>query len=62
MGRGAKRVDSFAEAEDTGFHFTALNVAGGDVVENDISTDVARGVLGSEVLATFLRTTANSNS
>jgi len=35
---------------------------GRDVVENDIATDVARGVLGSEVLPPFLRTTANSNS
>ncbi len=36
---------------DCWLHFSALNVPGGDVIENDVPTNIARGVLGREVLA-----------
>src|SRR6266568_1818567 len=51
--KGTESVDGFAETEDAGFHFSALNVAGGDVVENDITADVAGGLRWREVLAAF---------
>jgi len=46
----AEGVDGFAEAEDAGLHFAALNVACGDVVENDVAADVCGGFFGSEML------------
>src|SRR6266700_422119 len=52
----AKRTegsDGFAETEDAGFHFAALNVAGGDVVKDDVTADVAGGLPWREVLAAF---------
>src|SRR5260370_12760087 len=51
--KGTESVDGFAETEDAGFHFSALNVAGGDVVKDDITADVPRTLLWAQALASF---------
>src|SRR5579864_372702 len=47
----AEGVDSLAEAEYAGLHLAALNVAGGDVVENDVAADGMICFLWVKVLA-----------
>ena len=47
----AERVDGLAEREHPGLHLPALDVAGGDVVEDRVARDVIRGLVGAEELA-----------
>src|SRR3954454_4983228 len=49
----AEGVDRLAEAEDAGAHLAALDVARGDVVEDDVPADVVLGLLGREPLPRF---------
>src|SRR2546423_1084738 len=46
----AERVDRLAEREDSAPHLVALNVARGDVVEDDVSGDVVHRLLRTEPL------------
>ena len=50
----AERVDRLAEAEHARAHLAALDVAGGDVVEDHVAADVVRGLLRREPLAGLL--------
>ena len=50
----AKRIYAFAKAKDTGLHFGALDVAGSDVIKNQIAADVLTGFGFAEMLAGFL--------
>ena len=46
----AERVDRLAEREDARAHLAPLDVAGGDVVEDDVAADVVGRLLGREPL------------
>ena len=47
----AERVDALGQAEHARLHLLALDVARGDVVEDDVAGDVVLGLLGREELA-----------
>jgi hypothetical protein len=47
----AERVDRLGEGEHAGLHLAALDVAGGDVVEDGVPGDVVLGLVGPEELA-----------
>ena len=48
--RRAEGVDALREAEHAGLHLLALDVARGDVVEDEVAGDVLLGLLGREEL------------
>src|SRR6267143_5486184 len=47
-------IDGLAKTENAGFHFAALDIARGNVVENHVAADVARRFFRREVLAALL--------
>src|ERR1700704_2736346 len=49
-----ERIDGLAKTENAGFHFATLDIARGNVVENDVAADVARRFFRREVLAALL--------
>ena len=51
----AEGVNGFAETENAGLHFAALDVARGDVVENHVAANVTRRIFRGEVLAALLQ-------
>src|SRR4051794_16814611 len=50
-----ERVDAFTKAEHAGFHFPSLNIAGSNVVENHVSTDVIVRFFRGEMFAGLLQ-------
>src|SRR3982074_2285901 len=46
-----ERIDGLAKTENAGFHFAALDIACGNVVENHVAANVARRFFRREVLA-----------
>ena len=51
----AKCVNTLAETEHARLHFPALDVAGGDVVKDDITANIIARLFRSEVFATLLQ-------
>src|SRR6267378_3988258 len=51
----AKCIDPFAKAEHSRLHLPPLDVARGDIVENNVTAHIAPSLLRSEVLTTSLQ-------